>query len=222
MKYDKGSFITVPSKETLSGLPSQLQTLYMWLCSYANETGECFPSRATLARNCGCSVRTIDESMEKLVFCELVKKRKRVDDGENLTNVYTVMVLGGSAKSAPPSAKSAQPLVQNLRTELNPILTKESESEIRVVPELKENTNTDAGKIRDGFEIGYKELCDWAEKRRGARFIGRAKQYKHLKRARVNGINPAQLKKRWREIENDDWRDGLDWASVVNSFDKRP
>lgn len=114
MRYEKGSFITVPSRETLRGLHPTAQTLYMWLCAYANETGKCFPSRKTLAEDVGCSEDTIDKMLGILVETGLVKKRGRVENGEKLSNLYTVLVAGGSRQNRlPPPPESATLAARN-------------------------------------------------------------------------------------------------------------
>ncbi len=124
MKYEKGSFITVPSRSALRGLHPTAQTLYMWLCGYANETYNCFPSRETLASDVGVSVRTIDSMLDILEKAGLVEKNHRFDDDKQVSNFYTIMVRG--AESAGGGAKSAPRGAQNLRTELNPLVTQSS------------------------------------------------------------------------------------------------
>lgn len=127
MKYERGSFITVPSRATLRGLHPTAQCLYMWLCSYANETGNCYPSRAALAADCGCSPRTIDAMLDLLIEKGLLKKKEQFLNNEQTTNLYTVVVKDGVANPARGIANPATPPSQNLRTELNPILTQSIE-----------------------------------------------------------------------------------------------
>lgn len=95
MKYTKGTFVVVPNKEYLKGKPSEMQTLYFWICSYANEDGQCFPSRTRLAKEVGCNVRTIDKYMKVLIdegF--IIKQIRKVEGGkQNLSNIYTLMLL---------------------------------------------------------------------------------------------------------------------------------
>ncbi len=72
----------------------------------------------------------------------------------------------------------------------------------------------------------YQELMEWAEKRRGRKFMPgtEKKQYKAFKSARTFGLNPSQLKQRWMDMEGDKfWADkGFDWMTVVYSFNKKP
>lgn len=67
----------------------------------------------------------------------------------------------------------------------------------------------------------YEDLCKWAEGRAGRKFVHRVKQYAALKRAKGAEISITRLKERWTEMEGDTWRDGLDWGTVVSSFDKK-
>ena len=102
MKYERGSFITVASRDMLRGLHPTAQCLYMWLSSYANETGNCFPSRKTLADDCGCSEDTVDKMLRLLIEFGLVTKQNRIEKGEKLSNLYTVLVVRGSRQNRLP------------------------------------------------------------------------------------------------------------------------
>lgn len=92
MKYQQGTFITVPNAKSLRGLKPQEQALFMWLCHYANTTGECFPSYETLAADCGTSKRTVMRSMDQLVHLGFVKKIEQYVEGRQTTNVYYVQI----------------------------------------------------------------------------------------------------------------------------------
>lgn len=139
MKYTRGSFITVPSREVLRGLHPTAQALYMWLCSYSNETGQCFPSRRTLAEDVGCSEDTIDKMLGILMETGLVKKRNRVENGEKLSNLYTVLVVGGSRQNRVPSPTESGTVAA--RIGINSIhLTKPTEERVpRVVIEVPDS-----------------------------------------------------------------------------------
>ena len=83
-----------------------------------------------------------------------------------------------------------------------------------VVTEKKANLN-----------VKYKEMIDWAEKRRGTPFLKEStlKMFKAFKMARGNNIDPKKLKDRWIEMENDNFYKvkGFDWMDVVLSFNKK-
>lgn len=81
-------------------------------------------------------------------------------------------------------------------------------------------------KKRESVLPAYKELMDWAEKQRGRKFMPgtEKKQYKAFRDARTFGLNPAELKRRWLDMEDDKfWAgNGFDWMNVVYSFNKKP
>lgn len=109
MKYAKGTFTVVPNRELLRGLPPTTQALYVWLCSYADENGECYPSRSKLATDIGGSVRTVDTHLKKLENLGLIEKENRVKNNEKQSNLYQLLIVESSAKIAPPSADIALP-----------------------------------------------------------------------------------------------------------------
>ena len=93
-KYEAGTFILVPNKEVIRGMDPRTQALYIWVCSYANNRGECFPSIATLASDTGCCVNTVKKSLGLLVKTGLLKKiNRKGEDGLNLTNLYQLMTI---------------------------------------------------------------------------------------------------------------------------------
>lgn len=69
----------------------------------------------------------------------------------------------------------------------------------------------------------YEKMLKWAEERRGFKFINKVKQYTAFKKARGNKIKASDLRQRWKEFEQDDFykKNGFDWQTVVNSFDRR-
>jgi hypothetical protein len=135
MKYQKGSFITVPTSSIL-GIGVGPQALYMWLCKHANNDGDCFPSRSTLANAMGCSERSVDGYLEELIQLGLVVKEPRYINNKQTSNNY-YLPLGG-AKSARGVANPATLASQNLRTELNPVLTQYNNSSVTDVTQVYE------------------------------------------------------------------------------------
>lgn len=74
--------------------------LYYALCRHADkDTGECWPSYATLAKETGMSRRRAIEVMKRLVKLELVSKAPREDDaGDATSNLYTLLDLNGGGE----------------------------------------------------------------------------------------------------------------------------
>lgn len=94
MQYQKGTFVVVPSINRLDILPATGQALFVWLCKYANEDGECFPSRKRLADHLGIDVRTIDKHLSFLEETGFITKVKRKKAGtkENMSNLYQIQI----------------------------------------------------------------------------------------------------------------------------------
>jgi DNA-binding transcriptional regulator YhcF (GntR family) len=114
MKYEKGTFVVVPNIKELQKLEALSQCLFMWICTYADEYGQCYPSRARLAKNMSCAVRTVDNHLKKLVTAGFLTIKNRIKNNEKQTNIYQVMLVecratnaGGRAGDALPSAGDA-------------------------------------------------------------------------------------------------------------------
>lgn len=99
MKYAKGSFIVVPNKEAIHGLSCGEQALFMWLCSYADEKGLCFPSRSKLGKDICASPRTVDKHMKSLCEKGLIQKTKRFSDKRRTTNLYQILLVSSQARA---------------------------------------------------------------------------------------------------------------------------
>ena len=79
MIYKKGTFITVPNRDTLYGLKGDIQSVYLWICRFTDDEGYCFPSIKKIAECSGVSKRRVyvcivELEKEKL----LIKKNRKV------------------------------------------------------------------------------------------------------------------------------------------------
>jgi len=101
MQYRKGTFITVPNKQVLYGLDPQSQVLFMWLNSFSNEDGECYPSIERLSEACGMSQDTVIRRMAVLEEKGFIKKEPQFVENRQTTNLYTVQLIDGVADSYP-------------------------------------------------------------------------------------------------------------------------
>jgi len=115
MKYTKGSFITVPNKEALRGMKPQTQCLFLWLCSYANETGKCFPAQKTLSRDTGMSVRSIVRATDELIEAGILEKEVRSGKDRTKSNNYFVL-YGGDTNE--PVKKKSKPKPEPVQAEV--------------------------------------------------------------------------------------------------------
>lgn len=133
MKYEKGQFTTVPNIKYLGGLKATTTATYLWICSYADENGQCYPKRKTLAEKILVKVDTIDSSLKELCELGLLEKSSRFNGKAQSSNKYQILIKeeGGSRITGTGVAESerpAQPTESD--TELNPLnktkLTKQS------------------------------------------------------------------------------------------------
>ena len=70
--------------------------VYFCLCRHAsNEGGTCFPSRRTIARECGISgAETVDCALKVLLELGLIEKQHQVaENGSYRSNLYRVLPL---------------------------------------------------------------------------------------------------------------------------------
>jgi DNA-binding MarR family transcriptional regulator len=94
-KFVPGSFIVVPSKYLIMEVDAVSQSVFLWLCSYANyeRDGYCYPSIKTLANLCHVSRNTVKNRIKKLEKAGLIAKViRRREDGINLTNLYKILI----------------------------------------------------------------------------------------------------------------------------------
>jgi len=102
--------MVVPNKNHLRGKPSEMQSIYFWLCDHINDDGNCFPSRTKIAKEAGCGIRTVDKYLKQLVdegFVEITL-RKKSGTQENMSSLYQVMLLNALPsvkKNTTPSVK---------------------------------------------------------------------------------------------------------------------
>lgn len=102
MKYRKGEYILVPNKEQMRGLPMPTQLVWVWLCSYADGYGQCWPSRERIRKDIGAkSKRTVDAHLARLEKMGWIEKTPRYKDHKKQSNLYQLNLVEGGASIAP-------------------------------------------------------------------------------------------------------------------------
>ena len=91
-KYQPGTFVTVPNLHLLKGQPSDVQSVFQWICSHSNKNGVCFPSRTTLSNEAGCCLSSVDKAIEKLINLGILQKTTRKQGKANLTSIYQILI----------------------------------------------------------------------------------------------------------------------------------
>jgi len=153
MKYKKGSFITVPNQDSIKGIAPEAQCLYMWMCYYANQSGDCFPSHKTLSAVTGMGITSVKKYILELEKIGVLEKEIRKDGNKNKTNLYSVILAYPSrhathppvATRPTPSRVATDPPGRQTSRELNPLsltqsnevaLTQKTEKFIQQLKEL--------------------------------------------------------------------------------------
>jgi hypothetical protein len=106
MKYEKGSFTTVPFTDRLKGLSPIIQVIYLWMCKHANEDGQCFPSQKLLAYECGIDRKTINRYIPIMIEKGLLLQDKRYSGNQEITSMYHIGI--GSTSQVQGSTSQVQ------------------------------------------------------------------------------------------------------------------
>lgn len=202
MRYEKGSFLTVPNKEILRTVSVGARAVYMEICDFSDEYGKCFPSRKTIAKNILMHENSVDRFISELELVGVLEKSGRVrKDGSRTSNEYQILV-------APLTTHSDTPLTTHSEAELNPYITKSTytcesdDSPVEVVSEssLEKEPKQDTRRTKDKLEIYHlfsdKEQPWWrhAQQRKAALslfdLIGTAKVRAGLAFCKANEDNP--------------------------------
>lgn len=99
-----------------TGLKPAAKIVLYWLADHHNsETGRCFPSLNTLARECEMDVATVKRHLAALESAGLIERHRRTrENGSQASTQYILRMGEPLAQNAPaPSAKCATPLAQN-------------------------------------------------------------------------------------------------------------
>ena len=103
------------------GLKPAAKIVLYWLADHHNgETGMCFPSLKTLAKECEMDVATVKRHLVNLEQSGLIERNRRQrENGSQTSTQYSLHLAEPLAQNAPPpSAKCATPLAQK-HTPLN-------------------------------------------------------------------------------------------------------
>ena len=153
MQYRKGDFTVVPNKEHLRGLNPITQTVFKWLCSYADDNGYCYPSRETLSDDCGINLKTLDKHLKLLVELRFLEIQARYNsNGGQTSNGYWILLkdtpytphaeFGHGTPmqnlDTPPSPRIG---IQTLPILTQPIISSEEEIQPKIVSKTQTRIN---------------------------------------------------------------------------------
>ena len=135
-------FAVVP--EWVLDLPVSAQAVRVYCClrRYAdNKTGECWPSRRTLAMRARLSIATLDRCLKELVEHGAIRmERRKGNNGDWTSNLYTVlsMPMGVASDLIPP-----RPVIAATGSSKSDALTKPNVNEIQELRKYDEKQETE-------------------------------------------------------------------------------
>lgn len=88
---------------------SGLKLVALALADMANEHGDCWPSKGTLAQRCGLQWRYVRKCIVELAALGLVSVRERFKDNRQRSNIYTLHLPPPEAPAAPPRMSHRTP-----------------------------------------------------------------------------------------------------------------
>jgi hypothetical protein len=120
-KFVKGEFVLVPNRKEALKLRGAQLNVYLAICAHADETGGCFPSLATIAREVEYGPTAVKEALRSLVALELLDITERTrENGSDTTNYYQMILTssqggvavapGGGSVERPPITKPIKSL----------------------------------------------------------------------------------------------------------------
>lgn len=238
MRYEKGTFTTVPNKRALKGEDAYIECVFFWICGYADDDGICFPSIPTLAKDAGCSETSVHRAIRRLEEIGILRKTNRKEGNKNLSNVYQICLVvsdrhQGGVSQAPGGGASGT-------GELNPSsLTKPTEEAPRpAAPKraalYREDHHSDDLEDVIDAETGQKvhnrafdtlptlEIVRWAEARMGRKFPTFRKQMGCIAKMFDAGYTSDAIHACWERLEKDEFWSGrgFDFGIVLNEIGK--
>jgi hypothetical protein len=140
---DTGPFAIVPEWLLVADVSDRAVRLYAVLARYADQAGECWPMRRTLADRLGCSVDSVDRAVRELKKAGAVRvEPRRTAGGDQTSNTYTVVRLPRGAPAAEPRPPLRADAAQNESHELEP--GNDSRGDPRTSPDERATVVADA------------------------------------------------------------------------------
>jgi len=133
-------------------LPMKEKMVLLILANYAsNEKGDCHPSVGLLAKDCGASKDSIIRAIKSLEDQDFLSVNRRMSDGVNLPNTYTLNMRGVVADSDHGSRTQRGGVVAESDTNLllEPINTSSLRSDVKAQAPAKASVKSELMKVLD-------------------------------------------------------------------------
>lgn len=93
-----------------------MQSIYLSLCSKANDKGISYPSRRGLSKTAGCGLGSVDKYLKQLEDEGFIKKTHQIKDGtkEFTSNLYQILVQPDTENNATPGIENDTETITNI------------------------------------------------------------------------------------------------------------
>jgi len=119
----------------VQGLKPADKLLLLALADHANDKGECWPSRSTLARKTSMSIRTVQRSIKNLQDAGYLTVQNRASSEKGLmSNLYTIKLDPSDKMTLPPSDTMTLPYGQDDPTPRDTMAHKATNKKLPVEP----------------------------------------------------------------------------------------
>lgn len=94
IKFKKGEFLTVPNRQEVLKLRGAQLNVYLAICGYADNNGQCFPSYKSISEATGYSKRAAMDAVEQLKEAGFFAVRTQRRPNESFTsNLYQLILI---------------------------------------------------------------------------------------------------------------------------------
>lgn len=179
MKVEKWQFTTVPYIDRIKWEHPITQSIYMWMCKFANEYWVCYPSIDKLSECCGCWVTSIKTYIQRLIDLEIILKNNRYKAWLQTSSEYFILHPTGShhTTTLKPSHdyELYPPIIIENKTDILNLLGEEYVQEYKQhltclwymielwykLPANRDSILEDIQWLKDKAEIYWYRMVDW-------------------------------------------------------------
>lgn len=191
-----------------------------WLSCLKME--RCFAANSLLAELSGYSEGGVQNSLTRLekngFIRRIYKENKPVLGREEIIPLLRFQAFRSDDRGVSPIL--GEGYHQNEQHTIKKSIKEDTAEAVFVITEEKPEKPQ---KVKDSATRQYDALCSWLSDLTGAPMPNRAKQYTHLAAAKKADITPTRLKNRAEELWGQEYyqNHGMDWGSVVSSFNRK-
>lgn len=199
------------------------RAVFVELCDMANDSGNCFPSRKTLAERINMSTDSVDRFLDELTAIGLVTRTRRTSpDGDYTSSLYQLMVL--PHLSAPIlggiGIGTATGMGTDAHLTVSSVLTQTTE--LLIVPETEKEKRPTYSEIQGYDTKATQRLLKQSEEFIGHKWTAEGKQKRFIADVLRAGFSEEKAWECFVSLGDDEFwgQKGYDWATVCSQIGK--